>query len=192
MNTDSVTTTAKGFVGNIMNTIKNPSFLLYTGIVLLFLGIGYYVYNYYILPRINPSWVANNEFLNEDKKSQESEETRPGERPQPDEPEPTISNIYLFHADWCPYSKKVFPTWNQVKDGMDNKIYNNYRLNFMEIDGDKQPQDLNFFEVEYLKNAEKKKIDGYPSIYLVKDGTVTEFDAEPTVDTLTEFIKSVL
>lgn len=188
MNTDTVTSSAKGLVENIMNTIKTPSFLLYAGIVLLFLGIGYYVYNYYILPRINPSWVANNEYLNKDS----DEEVRPGPQDQPDQPEPTVSTIYLFHADWCPYSKKVFPTWNDVKNNMENKIYNNYRLVFQEIDGDKQPQDLNFFEVEYLKNAEKKKIDGYPSIYLVKDGTVTEFDAEPTVETLTEFIKSVL
>jgi thiol-disulfide isomerase/thioredoxin len=190
MNTDSVTNTAKGLVGNVMNTIKSPSFLLYTGVVLLFLGIGYYLYYYYILPRINPSWVANNEYLNKD--APEQQEYRPGPQKQPDQPEPTIANVYLFHADWCPYSKKVLPTWNQVKDDMDNKIYNNHRVNFIEIDGDKQPQDLNFFEVEYLKNAEKKKIDGYPSIYLVKDGSVTEFDAEPTVDTLTEFIKSVL
>ena len=49
MNTDKVTSSAKGLVENIMNTIKSPSFLLYAGIVLLFLGIGYYVYNYYIL-----------------------------------------------------------------------------------------------------------------------------------------------
>ena len=185
MNNNAVTSSAKSLVENAMNTIKSPSFLLYAGIVLLFLGIGYYVYNYYILPRINPSWVANNEYLTK-------EENRPGEHPQPEEPDPTLASVYLFHADWCPYSKKVFPTWNKVKDDMDNKIYNKNRVNFIEIDGDKQPQDLNYFEVEYLKNAEKKKIDGYPSIYLVKDGVVTEFDAEPTVDTLTEFIKSVL
>tara|TARA_B110000008_G_C16965740_1_gene561938 strand:- start:44 stop:613 length:570 start_codon:yes stop_codon:yes gene_type:complete len=189
MNNNNGTSSTKSLVENVMSTIKSPSFLLYAGIVLLFLGIGYYVYNYYILPRINPSWVANNEFLNENKKNQE---IRPGEGPQPEEPDPTVASIYLFHADWCPYSKKVFPTWNQVKDNMDNKVYNKYRINFIEIDGDKQPQDLNYFEVEFLKNAEKKKIDGYPSIYLVKDGVVTEFDAEPTVDTLTEFIKSVL
>ena len=187
-NNSNATSSTKGLVENVMSTIKSPSFLLYAGIVLLFLGIGYYVYNYYILPRINPSWIANNEYLNQDAK----EEVRPGPQPVQPEPEPTVATVYLFHADWCPYSKKVFPTWNEVKDDMDNKIYNKHRVVFQEIDGDKQPQDLNFFEVEYLKNAEKKKIDGYPSIYLVKDGVVTEFDAEPTVDTLTEFIKSVL
>jgi len=188
MNTDKVTSSAKGLVENVMNTMKSPSFLLYAGVVLLFLGIGYYVYNYYILPRINPSWVANNEYLNENK----HDPITPGSQPDQPDPEPTIAAVYLFHADWCPYSKKVFPTWNEVKQNMEQKIYNKHRVVFHEIDGDKQPQDLNYFEVEYLKNAEKKKIDGYPSIYLVKDGVVTEFDAEPTVDTLTEFIKSVL
>lgn len=176
------TTSPKTFIQKLINFIKNPSFLLYTGIVILFLGIAYYVYIYYILPRMNPSWVANNEFL---KKSDEDY--------TPEQPEqPNLASLYLFHADWCPYSKKIFPIWNDVKANMEQKIYNKWRLQFVEIDGDKQPQDLNFFEAEYLKNAEKKKIDGYPSIYLVKGDNVTEFDAEPTSETLREFVKSVL
>jgi len=178
----------KSLVQKVMNTIKSPSFLLYVGVVILFLGIGYYVYNYYILPRMSPSWVANNEFL---KGGEERNE--PGGDPdvQPGQP-PGLASLYLFHADWCPYSKKIFPIWNSVKDKMEQNVYNGYRLQFVEIDGDKQPQDLNFFEVEYLKNADKKKIDGYPSIYLVKGDSVTEFDAEPSAETLTEFVNSVL
>ena len=37
-----------------------------------------------------------------------------------------------------------------------------------------------------------KKLDGYPSIYMVKDDKVVEYEAKPKLDTLTEFIQSVL
>ncbi len=182
----------KNFMQKFVEFIKSPSFLIYSAVVVLFLGIGYYVYNYYILPRMNPSWVANNEFLKgETEDDQASGGGGGGGGAGGDDP-PNLASLYLFHADWCPYSKKILPIWNEVKENMEQKIYNGWRLQFVEIDGDKQPQDLNFFEVEYLKNAEKKKIDGYPSIYLVKGGSVNEFDAEPNVETLTEFVNSVL
>ena len=184
---DNVETGPKGFVQKVVDFVKNPSFLIYAAIVVLFLAIAYYLYYYYIIPRMYPSWVANNEFL----RKGEEEEEESGTPSQP-APQPNLASLYLFHADWCPYSKKIFPIWNTVKENMEQKIYNKWRLQFVEIDGDKQPQDLNFFEAEYLKNAEKKKIDGYPSIYLVKGEEVTEFDAEPTVETLTEFVNSVL
>ena len=182
-----------GIVDKIMKVVKSPVFLLYIGVVLLFLGIGYYVYNYYILPRMNPAWVANNEYLQKESSQGEGGGSgEGGDTPIKPGEQPVLANLYLFHADWCPYSKKVLPIWNVVKENMEQKVYNGHRLIFTEIDGDKQPQDLNFFEVEYLKNAEKKKIDGYPSIYLVKGDSVTEFDAEPTAETLTEFVNSVL
>ena len=189
---DNAETGPKGFVQKVIKFIKNPSFLIYAAVVVLFLAIAYYLYYYYILPRMNPSWVANNEFLRGKEQDTDSPSSPTPDTPDQPAPQPGLASLYLFHADWCPYSKKIFPIWNTVKENMEQKIYNKWRLQFVEIDGDKQPQDLNFFEAEYLKNAEKKKIDGYPSIYLVKGEQVTEFDAEPTVETLTEFVNSVL
>ena len=48
---------------------------------------------------------------------------------------------------------------------------------------------LEKFEDKYLNG---KKIDGYPSIYMVKDSQVIEYEAKPDANTLTEFINSVL
>ena len=40
--------------------------------------------------------------------------------------------------------------------------------------------------------ADKYKVEAYPTIKLVKDGTVYEYDAKPNVDTLGQFLNSVL
>ena len=45
---------------------------------------------------------------------------------------------------------------------------------------------------EVEKMVEKYKIEGYPTIKLLKDGQVIEYDAKPTKDTLEQFLNTVL
>jgi thioredoxin-like negative regulator of GroEL len=45
-------------------------------------------------------------------------------------------------------------------------------------------------EVEMM--VQKFKIEGYPTVKLVKDGQVIEYDAKPTKDTMHEFLTTVL
>ena len=42
------------------------------------------------------------------------------------------------------------------------------------------------------ETANKYNVEAYPTIKLVKDDTVYEYDAKPNVDTLGQFLKSVL
>ena len=77
----------------------------------------------------------------------------------------------------------------KLTDKYNGKEINGVSLSVKEIDGDKQAQELENFESKYLNG---KKIDGYPSIYMVKDDKVVEYEAKPKMDTLTEFIQSVL
>ena len=90
---------------------------------------------------------------------------------------------------WCPYSKKAKPVWKKLTEKYDGQEVNGIALSVKEIDGDKQAMELENFESKYLDG---KKIDGYPSIYMVKDDKVVEYEAKPKLDTLTEFIQSVL
>ena len=174
-------------VSKIIENFKSPSFLMYIAIVALFVGIGYLIYVNYIAPRISPSWIANDEF---DQKEKDEISLAPSEsgggvtKGQ--------AQLYLFHTKWCPYCKKLWPIWDNVKTQLDRKIFNGFQLSFVEIDGDKQEADLNYFEAEFLKDAEKKKVDGFPSIYLIKENQVYEFEAQPTEENLKEFVKSVL
>ncbi|RZD40299.1 MAG: hypothetical protein CXT73_06695 [Methanobacteriota archaeon] len=162
----------QSMVSKVLENFKSPSFLMYIAVVALFVGIGYMIYVNYIAPRISPSWIANDEYDQgkvDDPPEEEGGSSSPSEQGQ--------AQLYLFHTNWCPYCKKVF---------------NGFQLSFVEIDGDKQEADLNYFEVEFLKSAEKKKVDGYPSIYMIKGDQVYEFEAAPSEDNLKEFVKAVL
>ena len=101
------------------------------------------------------------------------------------------ATLYFFTVDWCPYSKKAKPIWKKVKKQFDGKEINHITLNFKEIDGEKQETELENFENEYLVPNDKK-IDGYPSIWMVKGDQVIEYYAKPDVNSLTEFINSML
>jgi thiol-disulfide isomerase/thioredoxin len=98
-----------------------------------------------------------------------------------------LADIYFIHAPWCPYSKKVKPTWDQIKEEYDGKNINNYTLKFFDINGEKEEKKLKEFEKTY-----NKQIDGYPTICIVKDNQVIEFEAKPDKNTLEEFINTVL
>ena len=62
----------------------------------------------------------------------------------------------------------------------DNK-FKGYRINFIEVDCDKDKA-----------TADKFNVQGYPTIKLVKGNRITDFDARPSKDTLIEFLNSSL
>ena len=150
----------------------NKKFLVIIFIVAVFLGVALFVYNNYIAPRINPDFVPNREF------------TTDGDNAD-------IATLYFFGVDWCPYSKKAKPHWEKVKSKFNGRTENNVTINFVEIDGEKQEKELENFENEYL-TPNKKKIDGYPSIWMVKGNDVIEYDAKPNTKSLTEYIKAAV
>jgi protein-disulfide isomerase-like protein with CxxC motif len=45
-------------------------------------------------------------------------------------------------------------------------------------------------EVDQMMN--KYNVEGYPTLKLLKDGQVIEYDAKPTKETLTQFLNTVL
>jgi thiol-disulfide isomerase/thioredoxin len=95
------------------------------------------------------------------------------------------AELMLFHVDWCPHCKTAKPEWDQVKAEYQNKSINGYKVMFNEINcTDETP--------EKVKMIETYKIEGYPTIKLVKDNQVIDFDAKPTKDTLTKFLNTVL
>ena len=157
-----------GTTDKIKGLLFNRNFLIIMVVVAIFLGVAFYVYNTYIAPRINPDFVPNREFTDETSNT---------------------ADLYMFSVDWCPYSKKAKPVWKKLTEKYDGQEVNGISLSVKEIDGDKQATELENFESKYLDG---KKIDGYPSIYMVKDDKVVEYEAKPKLDTLTEFIQSVL
>ncbi len=160
----------KNSMGKFKNILSNKKFLLIMVLVVIFLAVAFYVYNNYVAPKINPDFVPNREFVTDEIKE---------------------ATLYFFKVDWCPYSKKALPIWKKIAKEFHGKKINNIHLTLMSIDGEKDEKSLENFEKEYLAPS-NKKIDGYPSIWMIKGDDVIEYDAKPTVESLKEFINSIL
>ena len=72
-----------------------------------------------------------------------------------------------------------------LKEEYEGKTINGYVVVFEEYNCTDESS-----EIEELIN--KYKIDGYPTIKLIKDNQVIEYDAKPTKSTMTQFLNTVL
>jgi len=95
------------------------------------------------------------------------------------------AELLLFFVDWCPHCKTAKPVWEDLKSEYQNKTINGYTVIFTEVNCTTETE-----EVE--KMIDKYKIEGYPTIKLLKDGQVIEYDAKPSKDTLVQFLNTVL
>jgi thiol-disulfide isomerase/thioredoxin len=148
--------------GGIMNT---NTILLIAG-VLFFVIIGIFYYYYYVAPSLKPKYHPNSEQVPKDTGGKTAE-------------------LLFFYADWCPHCKAAKPIWNDIKSEYENKTINGYTVVFTDVDCSEETT-----EVEKLMN--QYNIEGYPTIKLVKDGQVIEYDAKPSKETLTKFLNTVL
>jgi thiol-disulfide isomerase/thioredoxin len=95
------------------------------------------------------------------------------------------AEILFFYANWCPHCKVAKPHWQEIKDEYEGKEVNGYNLVFTEVDCTEETPEVKDKTSEY-------EIEGYPTIKLVKDGQVIDYDAKPTKETLDKFINTVL
>ena len=95
------------------------------------------------------------------------------------------AELMFFSVDWCPHCKTAKPEWEQLKAEYKDKNINGYKVIFTDIDCTKETP-----QIEKLMNT--YKIEGYPTIKLLKDGQVIDYDAKPTKDTLVKFLNTVL
>jgi len=95
------------------------------------------------------------------------------------------AELMLFYVDWCPHCKTAKPEWENLKASLDGKQLNGYNVAFTEWNCTQETDEINTIVSRY-------KIEGYPTIKLIKDDQVIEFDAKPTEKTLQEFLTNVL
>ena len=71
------------------------------------------------------------------------------------------------------------PVWKQFKEQLKGQKVNGKKVNFIDVDCEKD-----------TTTADKFNVKGYPTIKLVNNNQIIEYDAKPDVDTLTEFINT--
>jgi len=145
----------------------NTNTLMIIGAIILFAAIALFYYFYYVAPSMKPKYHPN------------SEQVPNGSS------EGKTAELLFFYADWCPHCKAAKPIWNDLKSEYENKTINGYQVIFTEIDCSEETS-----EVEKLMN--QYNVEGYPTIKLLKDGQVIEYDAKPSKDTLNKFLNTVL
>ena len=140
------------------------TYWVYIAVVVVFIAVAIYYYT----SSSGVNFSANNEHSTGETKQTSKE-----------------AELMLFYVDWCPHCKTAKPAWNDVKSEYENKTINGYKVIFTEINCTEETA-----EVEQAMN--KYNIEGFPTIKLLKDGQVIEYDAKPTKDTLTQFLNTVL
>jgi thiol-disulfide isomerase/thioredoxin len=145
----------------------NTNTMIIIGVIILFAAVAIFYYFYYIAPSSKSNYRPNSEQVPAGSNSSNTAE------------------LMFFYADWCPHCKAAKPIWNDLKSEYENKTINGYRVIFTEVDCSEETA-----EVEKLMN--QYNIEGYPTIKLIKDGQVIEYDAKPSKETITKFLNTVL
>lgn len=160
---------SSSYFGGATSIYKNISWttIIYVILTIFFILFGYYMYKSYTSSSESTAYKANRENM-------------PAGSKQNNEAE-----MILFYVDWCPHCKTAKPEWESLKSEYATKTVNGYNIIFTEYNCTNESP-----EIEDLMN--KYKIEGYPTIKLLKDNQVIEYDAKPTKSTMEQFLNTVL
>lgn len=159
----------------MLESVQNGAYSLITSIrfwmilvvIIFFLIVAVYTYNKYVTPMVDNKFIPNNEYQIQDAEGGSGDSV-----PEVD--------LYIFTVEWCPHSKKAIPIWNELKAEYSG-TYKGYKINFIQVDGEENPT-----------LADKYKVEGYPTIKLIKGSQIIEYDAKPSLEHLKEFLNSTL
>jgi thiol-disulfide isomerase/thioredoxin len=94
--------------------------------------------------------------------------------------------IYFFYADWCPHCQKAKEPWRKFQSNYDGKTVNGLKIYCKPVDCT-DPK-----EAEKNELRKKYNIEGYPTIKVIKNGQVIDFDAKITDESLSQFVDDVI
>ena len=157
--------------GGILDNFKLPNSIAIRIIlcIIFTIVIGiifYYLYNY-LSKKYNTGYKANSEHINSSTDSSNECE------------------MLLFTANWCPHCRAAKPIWEEVKNEYKDKTINGQTIVFTDVDCTNESPDVS-------KMMDQYKIEGFPTIKLIKNGQVIEFDAKVTKANLEQFINTAV
>jgi thiol-disulfide isomerase/thioredoxin len=149
-----------------MDITKLKKYFKYSLIIFIIIGIilgGVYFFYY---NKIKESFKTNNELIYDtgDKKE---------------------AKVCFFHVDWCPHCKTALPEWNKFKAEMNGTQVKGYTVQCVEYNCTSE-------SAEITSLIDKYNIEGYPTIKLIKDNEVYDYDAKPTHAYLKQFCYTMI
>lgn len=147
----------------LVGMFQNKKLMIVIILAAIFIAAAIWVYNSYVKPRVDAAYVPNKEFIQEKGGSGDT------------------ADLYFFYTTWCPHCKKAMPVWEKFKEKVGPAGVNGVKINFIEVDCDKDPD-----------TAERFNVEGYPTIKLSHNKKVVEYDAKPDIETLDQFLQTSL
>ena len=83
------------------------------------------------------------------------------------------TDLMLFKAEWCGHCKNFIPVWNTLKN--DNSL--NKKFNFVTYDSEQNS-----------KIVSKLNIQGYPTLLIKKNDTITEYKGARDFEYLNQYL----
>jgi thiol-disulfide isomerase/thioredoxin len=148
--------------GYLSELVSSPVFYVYIGIIVFLIVVSIYIYIKSVKANKN-KLKSNDEYYKTDSKGTEG---------------PT-ADLYIFHVDWCPHSKKALKVLDKFES--DNKTVNNIKINYIRVDAEKE---------EAL--AEKYNVESYPTLILKYNGNKIIYDANVKPQILRVFLEKSL
>lgn len=140
--------------------------------ILVFITVGFSYYYFYLKPYMQATYRATNDGVNHDTSGNGNGNG-------------STAELLFFYADWCPHCKTAKPIWEGLKKEYDDENINGYNMMFTDVNCSTESEQTS-------KLMDKYSVEGFPTIKLLKNGEVIEFDAKPTKDNLNQFLQTVL
>lgn len=125
-----------------------------------------YVYNTTLKSELKPEYVENKEFI--------------------DEGESNDVQVVFFTVDWCPHCKKSLPIWREFCSKYHDKIMNGYTIKCETFNCTDDKDNI------VKRTMDKYNIEGFPTIKMIKNDEVYDYEARPTMEHLEEWIRVTL
>lgn len=91
-----------------------------------------------------------------------------------------IVNVYMFYTDWCPICNQAEPEWNKFEREIKKKY------DFI------KPKKIDCEDIKNKKLVKKYDIKGYPTIKLVYNNEVHDYEARVNQERLEQFVTDII
>lgn len=142
------------------------TYLMIIVLIALAIMLAVNVYNSSLKKELKPEYVENKEFV-----AQEGSND---------------VQVVFFTVDWCPHCKKSAPIWKKFCDKYDGKVINGHTIHCETFNCTDDKDNI------VKRTMDKYNIEGFPTIKMIKNDEVYDYEAKPTMEHLEEWVRVTL